>query len=602
MSSQYAYLVTNGLLRRLQAREPGALRELVRGYNRGRPKRTQLPVPAEGDTYGEYPVRLLALLWALTRDKQALSALGQRLDLPIPAPLEYHRMGDALLELLWVEGADGEALEEYWTRRGLLPVGEVSAATPSCLLGFLWWYSRRQDARDLLFQRYHRALATDQAQDRAEKILVLLDRWDYLRYPELDRLLTVSLRRARMDARADWVVQGDDGRVAEAPDLGARDPSGVAADRDELAARSSVEQRIVYKSRLNSETHPQELTTEELAEAAVANWECAHPGQPAPERWLIREKERINTWLAGHPEPTGADLQECFPWYEPADFDTATRRWRLRLRADRNDQLLGRLLAGRRDGTAEDLAGLVQESMDELVLRVVRNNRLGKDAPAQGPVVTFGGLTEAAEQLWAHLAARDPGGRQAEILTGCRRNLAAFCAEFPVLIKLASCRRAARWLSGQRLPVGHPLELQGLLGWLERGRWLATFPQQDKERARQLGDRLGTFPTQLRGERRSALELVLLWLRSAREPGLPKQRLRDLDRVWWCCRELGVNWPAGLQQLANAAVAAACRADWSAAARRTSTMLRLVTGSPGVVSSAVRELQDCLVRLNKVEG
>src|SRR5262249_53494350 len=158
----------------------------------------------------------------------------------------------------------------------------------------------------------------------------------------------------------------------------------------------------------------------------------------------------------------------------------------------------------------------------------------------------------------------------------CRENVAEFCDAFPVLSKLASCRRLAAWLLYQGFPPEHTAPLHELLQWLEGGLWLATFSEKNKVRAREFGERLAAARPGLRGVLRAGLELLLLWLNSTGEPGLPKPRLRELDRAWWWCQDAAPGWPMPVRRLANAPVAAAYRQDWPRAARQASSMLGLL--------------------------
>ena len=109
----------------------------------------------------------------------------------------------------------------------------------------------------------------------------------------------------------------------------------------------------------------------------------------------------------------------------------------------------------------------------------------------------------------------------------------AFLDSFPILVKLAACRRLVYWLLHAGFPPQEVPILSGLSDWLDGGRWLATFGREDRAQAELFRRRLLALRDQSRGDSRTALDLLLLWLESTREPGEPDGRLLDADRSWW---------------------------------------------------------------------
>src|SRR5579885_3814140 len=105
---------------KLKRRDPEAEREIARRHNRQTADRSRcIPEPAQGGSYDTYDPRLLALLWSLADNADALRALSRRLGLPVPAP-DPAVLSDELLATLWDLGRDGTALEHLWRRQGLL--------------------------------------------------------------------------------------------------------------------------------------------------------------------------------------------------------------------------------------------------------------------------------------------------------------------------------------------------------------------------------------------------------------------------------------------------------------------------------------------------
>src|SRR5438105_237153 len=100
---------------RLKRHDPEAEREIARRYNRKTADRSRsIPEPSPGGSYDTYDPRLLALLWTLADNADALHAFGRRLGLPVPTPPEPAALSDDLLARLWDLGRDGTALEHLW--------------------------------------------------------------------------------------------------------------------------------------------------------------------------------------------------------------------------------------------------------------------------------------------------------------------------------------------------------------------------------------------------------------------------------------------------------------------------------------------------------
>ena len=602
MPSQYDDLVKPDLRLRLQQQEKAAEIELAGRWNRGRPTAKQLRPPGPRTTYRQYPLLLLALLWALVRNTKALQVLSARVGAPVPvAPFACPAMGDRLLERLWTLGRDADALEEFWTRRGLLPVSAVDEKTPDNVLGYLWWRYRLPAARDELFRRYHDPVATDGGQLRAVKLLEVCDRWDYLNYPDPRGLLATSVGRAFSDLRVKNRRQPSAGedpeQVAREFDRGTPPPEAAVDARDSLEVRFPLEFRAIAKLKFNSAAFPIELTAEEMDYLVTRNWEHAHPGAPVPQSWARKERDDIETWRANHPKPTAQELQDRFPWYNASRTDQAVRIWRLRRHADRNSDLLGRLLPGAGD-RAEELASRVQDVLDDLTDRAARDNRPVAGTPASGIVPAFAGLAEAAAALGPLLREQVRDDGRAGLLDGWQTNLAAFAEEFRALVKGSACWRLARRLVGQGVPPPAARRLGRLVGWLKRRRWLASIPTADKDAARRSARRLAGDRAGLGGGRRAALELLLLWLAAVGQAEPPESWLGELGRAWWQSREPGQGWPAAVPAGINGVVFVVFAGDWPKAAQKVAALRKLLAGLPAP-GPAVRDLLDGLGRLSR---
>lgn len=598
MPSQYDYLVDNDLREGLRRCHPPAEIRLAQRYNRGRRPEARLIVPAAGSAYGRYDDRLLALLWATVRNATALQTLTRMHGEAALDPPDYGPMTEAILAYLWTWGRDAEALETLWTRRGLLPFETVDGQTPDAVLGFLWWRQRRPDARDELFRRYHLGGASDAAQDRALTLLLLIDRWDYERYATLASLLNVSSARHRIDAgrhlaRAPLVDQNE-AEKASAPS--SPYPEALAEARDFLDREVPLELRCLHKIKENSEEQPLDLTAEELDYLARKNLiytGSEEVGGPS----LARERTRILEWMARHPEPAEEQIRAFFPWFRQSGLARQTRLWRLRWRADENDRLLTTLVSAA-DKTTLDLACLVQENMDELARRIDEAGRK-EGTDDRGTVLLFAQLMDAAHRLRIVLEARRLCNGHLARLGEWQANLQAFLEAFPILIKLAACRRLAYLLLHAGFPSHEVPVLNRLSDWLDGGQWLATFGRDDREQSELFRHRLLALRGQFQDDARAALDLLLLWLESAREPGEPERHLLDADRAWWLSHDPPHAWPDDLPALANELAVALTQGDWALVASSAGTMFRRLHSYPGAAGWPGRELQDCLHRLSK---
>lgn len=607
MPSQHDYLVDEELREELRRREPSAERKLAQRFNRGRRPESRLVVPPAGSDYGRYDSRLLTLLWALVENAPALGVLARQYGWSGPEPPVYAVMPDELLASLWSWGRDALALETLWTRRGCLPLERIDAETQDAILGFLWWRERRPDARDELFRRYHLGGASDAAQDRALTLLLVVDRWDYERYPSLDHLMNVSAAHRRIDAdRHRAHSPRTDQRETENAAVFRSRPESSVEERDYLETNVPLELRCLHKIRENSEAQPLDLTADELDYLARKNLGYAG-GKELNGPPLARERIRIVEWMAHHPEPDETQIRVCLPWFRQSGLSRKTRLWRLRWRSDENNRLLTPLVAGSEE-TMIPLACLIQANMDELVHRIEVAGRDAEDE-TRGPVLVYAELVEAVQGLRSALEARRLGNGQMTRLGAWQTNVQAFLDAFPILAKMAACRRLVYWLLHAGFPAREAPVLHRLSDWLDAGQWLATFGRDDRvqcDRFRRglAALRAGTPPSSLPhagGDEggRAALDLLLLWLESASEPGEPKRRLLDADCAWWLSRDPAHSWPDGLARLANDLASAARVGDWTRAAASAGAMFHRLSDGPHTNGWPRRELQDCLLRLGK---
>ncbi len=595
------------LVDKLKRRDPDAEREIARRYNRKIADRNRtIPEPSRGGPYDTYDPRLLALLWTLADNADALRALARLRGLAEPAAADYAALNNDFLAHLWKLGRDGTALERLWQRQGLLPVGAVGPATPENVLGFLGWRQHAGAWDELLhryalfdiqlyadddkeypraeaqllerfrLQRVPRACQTARefAAIAAAKLLHLVPLWDYVAYPSIEHLLVKAthneLRDLARAGRRRPALSTDE--VHEAADL-ARVAPGSAELQDALA-RLPIEERVVRKAQNGFD-----LADDEIDWAARRNLAAREGADPSAGA-LTAERAAVARWLAENRSPTGDHLSKVFPWYKATQFGKASRLARLRLLLDESERYLGPLAAGVLAEIGE-LRRRVRRGMDELLRRTASGNRPGKKSrPRPGPVACFEEWDEAARRLLHRLGDRPLDRRLADAFARLRDTLALFAELFPVLVKLAACRRLAR-----AIPAA-----AGLAAWLEAGQqWLSSLHEEDRERCQSFAAALadeGAVPAP------GALQLLLAWLQSTQQAGPAEARLVYADRAWWLCQ--------GHEDLAEPAdtLAEFARAGkWAAAAETAALMLRRLGRAPAVCWSAECELRACLERL-----
>jgi len=590
---------------KLKHRDPAAEPEIARRYHRKiTDRRRTTPEPPDGGPYDTYHPRLLALLWTLADNSDALRALGRRLNLPVPNPPDHAALSDELLVRLWNLGRDGAALEQLWRRQGLLPVAAVGPDTPENVLGFLCW-RQHPGAGDELLRRYalydiQLRADDDKEYPRAEaqllerfrlrrvpracqtprefaalasaKLLHLVSVWDYLAYPSIEHMLVKAshneLRDLRRTGRRRQSVSTDD--VPETADLARAVPT--AADLRDVLARLSHEERVIRKAQNGID-----LADDELDWAARRNL-TAGGAEPSAEEEVAAERERVARWLADNRSPTGDHLNKIFPWYKPTQFGKASRVARLRLLIDEADRYLDQL-SGDAPAEARAVRRQVRQGMDELLRRTVSGNRPGqKRQPRTGPVACFVELDEASRRLLHLLGDRPLDRRRADAFARLRDTLALFADLFPVLVKLAACRRLARVVPAAA----------GLAGWLDAGQqWLSSLHEKDRERCHAFAESFAALDG-----RGGALQLLLAWLRSTQHPGPVEARLLHADRAWWLSQGSGE-----LAEPADTLAESARLAKWSIAAETADQMLRHLGRAPAVCWSSSCELRTCLERL-----
>jgi hypothetical protein len=592
------------LVEKLKRRDPEAERELARRYNRKVADRSRtIPEPPRGGSHDTYDPRLLALLWALAENPAALAALARRLGLPEPAAADYASMSNDLLARLWELGRDGTALERLWQRQGLLPAA-VGPDTPENVLGFLAWRDH-PGAWDELLRRYalfdiQICADDDKEYSRAEaqllerfrlrrvpracqsarefaavaasKLLHLVPLWDYVAYPSIEHMLVKAshneLRDMARSGRRRAAVSTDE--IPEAADMSRAAPAAGAEVRDALA-RLPVEERVVRKAQ-----NGLDLADDEIDWVARRNLTARDVAEPTDDE-LAAERAAVARWLSENRSPTGDQLGKIFPWYKATQFGKAARLARLRLLQDESERYLDQLAAGAPADVVE-LRRKARKGMDELVRRTASGNRPGK-AGRLGPVASFEEWDDAARGLLHRLGDRPLDRRRADAFARLRDTFALFAELFPVLVKLAACRRLAR-----AIPAAG-----GLADWLDSGQqWLSSLHEEDREKCQAFAEALagGMSPTP------AARLLLLAWLQSTQQPGPAEARLVCADRVWWLCQ--------GREDLAEPAdtVAEFARAGkWQAAAEAAALMLRRLGRAPVVCWSAECELRACLGQL-----
>lgn len=78
MPTQYDYLVDEDLRRQLRQKEKAAEIKLAQCFNRGRKKEQQLRIPNLVANYDQSDPQLLALLWCLAGNQDALIELAKQ--------------------------------------------------------------------------------------------------------------------------------------------------------------------------------------------------------------------------------------------------------------------------------------------------------------------------------------------------------------------------------------------------------------------------------------------------------------------------------------------------------------------------------------------
>jgi hypothetical protein len=593
------------LAEKLKRRDPDAEREIARRYNRkvAKPNRT-IPEPPRGGPYDTYDKRLLALLWVLAENFDALKALARRAHLPEPPAPDYAAISSDLLAVLWELGRDGTALERLWQRQGLLPVAAVAPNTPENVLGFLAWY-KRPDAWDELLRRYalfdiQLCADDDKEYPRAEaqlldrfrlrrvpracqsarefaavaaaKLMHLVPLWDYVAFPSIEHMLVKAshneLRDLARAGRRRPALSTDE--VPEAADPGRAAPAGTADVQDALA-HLPVEERVVRKAQ-----HGLDLADDEIDWAAHRNLTTQDVAEPTAAQ-IAAERETIARWLSDNRSPTGDHLSKIFPWYKATQFGKASRLARLRLLQDECERYLDQLA----DGAPADVAQLrkrARKGMDELIRRTASGNRPGKKGRA-GPVAAFEEWDDAACCLLHRLGDRPLDRRAADAFARLRDTFALFAELFPVLVKLAACRRLAR-----AVPA-----VSDLAEWLDAGQqWLSSLHEKDRLKCQAFAEALAAGAAPACG----ATQLLLAWLQSTQQPGPAEARLACADRAWWLSQ--------GREELAEPADALAefARAGkWPDAGEVAAKMLGRLGRAPAVCWSADGELRACLGRL-----
>jgi hypothetical protein len=333
---------------------------------------------------------------------------------------------------------------------------------------------------------------------------------------------------------------------------------------------------------------PEVLTPEALTPEALTP-EALTPEALTPEA-LRQEKERIIAWLEAHPEREKKDLSRCFLWFSDTHHATATRIFRLRLAAAVGSVLIQLVASRARVAAAQPVwAGI------KALIEFVRTGTW--DDADRCPVQVFAETEDTAARLWDDLASAHLGGQALEAVEEARAGVEVVLADFPVLRKLASCWRHGAALSAD-LAGTVPGAVQKLMTWLKEGRWRTQFCSADRTDAqahrRQLAGLRGPFNL----AERARLDLVLLWLDTCRESGAAPGRLQRTDRVWRLSHSGKAGWPVALPGLANELVAAERNGRVRTPAV-SAAMRELVRELPAPLGSAVRDLQDCLVALDR---
>ncbi len=638
MTTQYLRLLRSVrgqpdlLLEQLRQQKRRAEQQLARCFNRCHTNRVRhILVPDEQCSYDDCDPVLLALLWTLADNLTALDALARRFNLLLPAKPSYATMCPKMLAHLWELARDGNALVELWTREKKLPVAAITADTPEDILGLASWFyhgtpkgtaaweellrryglfdilryhdsdtDRYAQAEALFLQRFRRVRwpqpfqsAREFASAFSEKLFHLVPRWDYVVYPSIEHLLVRAVDNVTRDYRRRVKHQPIESVTGEAArgisDKGHASPVGAVEVRDSLARHMDVGERLIRKAQEGLD-----LNDEELDYAASRNLEHDGLRDPSQEE-LDEEAERIAAWLAAHPKASGQDLRQCLPWFRPTCFGKEARVSRLRLFQGQASRGLADLLPETGENL-QQLAERVDQAAEKLLTRTACSNRPSrKQVDPQSPVASFqeydNGWRCLLHQLGNH---RSLSHREADDLASARDAFSLFGDEFPILVKLAACRRLVRQL---RDVLPNAAALVALAHFLDGGtKWLSSFPQRDLRRLAQLTPGLNALFAKLQGDSRAALHLLLLWLRSTDNPGLPDTRLPALTWAWQYLREV----PSGrgkLNELANLMVEQAADGKWRSAGETADALLGQMGTPPVVVWSLESDLRSHLKQL-----
>jgi hypothetical protein len=632
MTTQYVRLLHSArgqpdlLLEQLRQMQRTAEQELARRYNACHSNRVRhILIPDNKWSYDDFDPVLLALLWGLAENQFALCALARRFDLTLPDTLTYAMMCPSTLNHLWQLGRDGNALVEWWTREKKLPVPAITADTSEDVLGLLCWFShgkpegtaawnellRRYGLFDILrfdesdarypgaearfLERFRRSRwpqpfqsAHEFASVFADKLFHLVPRWDYVAFPSIEHMLvravenfTRDQRRRNHQRRAEADASEQARGIAE---KGRGSPSHMVEVIDLLVNQMDVDERLIRKA-----LEGIDLNDEELDHAARCN--LKYDGFDTPtQKQVDDEVERLAEWLASNRGAKGQKLRECLPWFRPTRFGKEARLSRLQRYQSETRLALTVLLKGA-GNDLQELAERVNTAAEKLRARTASGNRPSrKQIDPQSPVACFEEYDTGWRELLHQLGNRRLSDLEDDSLASARDAFQGFGNEFPILVKLAACRQ----LVGE-LP--NAPALSAVASWLDAGtRWLSSFRKADRQRVAELTPALKALLPTLQGSEHAALRLLLLWLHSTDDSGLPDARLLALTRVWRYCRELpsGI---VGLDELTHVMVEQAAAGKWRGVGETAHALLAHLGEPPDVSWSVACELRCDLERL-----
>ncbi len=204
---------------------------------------------------------------------------------------------------------------------------------------------------------------------------------------------------------------------------------------------------------------------------------------------------------------TCEDLRQCLPWFRPTRFGREARLGRLNLFQDKARRGLAVLLKGA-SADLRQLADRVDQAAEKLLARTVSGNRPSrKSADPPSPVSCFEEYDDGWRCLLHQLGNHRPLSHcEADALADVRNAFIPFGDEFPILMKLAACRRLVRQLRESR---PNAAALVALAAFLDEGtQWLSSFTERDRQRVAQLTPGRRKPPSLLsRGPRPHALAL-----------------------------------------------------------------------------------------------